>query len=107
LAPTTLSLKKLRKSKLSRQKQTKKSGKSPKYAINGVRKPKNERASPHRAQNACPKCGSTKVFWASGLPQIWSVWECRNCGYRGAFMIRNGELAKRIRTDYPKRTLKR
>jgi len=42
----------------------------------------------------CPKCGSTNVFWASGLPQLWSVWECRECGYRGALIIEDGKLAK-------------
>jgi ribosomal protein S27AE len=27
----------------------------------------------------CPRCGSTNIFWASGLPQLWSLWECKEC----------------------------
>jgi predicted RNA-binding Zn-ribbon protein involved in translation (DUF1610 family) len=52
----------------------------------------------------CPKCGSTNVFWASGLPQLWSVWECRNCGYRGAFVLRDGKLAEKLSHDYKRKT---
>lgn len=54
----------------------------------------------------CPKCGSTSLFWASGLPQLWSVWDCRNCGYRGAFVLRDGKLAERIAEDYRRKTIK-
>jgi predicted RNA-binding Zn-ribbon protein involved in translation (DUF1610 family) len=55
----------------------------------------------------CPKCGSTDVFWASGLPQLWSVWECRSCGYRGAFIVRDGGLAEKPREDFSKKSFKR
>jgi len=51
----------------------------------------------------CPRCGSTDVFWASGLPQLWSIWECRNCGYRGAFVIEDSKLAEKIRDDFERR----
>jgi len=50
----------------------------------------------------CPKCGSTNIFWASGLPQLWSIWECRDCGYRGAFIIEDSKLAEKIRREYLK-----
>ena len=50
----------------------------------------------------CPKCGSTNIFWASGLPQLWSIWECRDCGYRGAFIIEDSKLAQKIRKEYLK-----
>jgi predicted RNA-binding Zn-ribbon protein involved in translation (DUF1610 family) len=50
----------------------------------------------------CPKCGSPEVFWASGLPQLWSTWECRNCGYRGALIIENIEIAMKLREDFTK-----
>ena len=50
----------------------------------------------------CPKCGSTEIFWASGLPQLWSIWECRECGYRGALVVEDGKLAKKIRQDFLK-----
>jgi DNA-directed RNA polymerase subunit M len=54
----------------------------------------------------CPKCGSSNIFWASGLPQLWSVWECRNCGYRGAFVLRDGKLAEKLSQDYKRKTRK-
>jgi predicted RNA-binding Zn-ribbon protein involved in translation (DUF1610 family) len=55
----------------------------------------------------CPKCGSTDVFWASGLPQLWSLWECKNCGYRGALILEDGKLAEKLRKDYQKGSVKR
>jgi len=54
----------------------------------------------------CPKCGSKNIFWASGLPQLWSLWECRDCGYRGAFIVEDSELAEKIREEYLKNKLK-
>jgi len=48
----------------------------------------------------CPKCGSTKMFWASGLPQFWSLWECRECGYQGALVLENGKLAAILRKEW-------
>jgi len=48
----------------------------------------------------CPRCGSSKVFWAQGLPQLWSLWDCQNCGYRGALIIEDGKLAAKIQKDY-------
>jgi len=54
----------------------------------------------------CPKCGSTNIFFASGLPQLWSIWECRNCGYRGAFVLRDGKLAEKLSRDYRGKTVK-
>lgn len=53
-----------------------------------------------RMMKFCPKCGSREVFWASGLPQFWSVWQCRECGYRGPFILEDGKLASKIRKDY-------
>jgi len=51
----------------------------------------------------CPKCGSTDIFWASGLPQLWSIWECRNCGYRGALVIQDSKLAVKLRENWKKK----
>jgi len=50
----------------------------------------------------CPRCGSAKVYWASGLPQLWSIWECKECGYRGALVIEDSESAAKIRERYLK-----
>lgn len=67
---------------------------------------KPERKPAKRGVTFCPRCGSTNVFWALGLPQLWSIWECRYCGYRGAFILRDGKLAKKLRTDYEKKNIK-
>jgi DNA-directed RNA polymerase subunit M len=48
----------------------------------------------------CPKCGSTDVFWAQGMPQFWSLWQCRNCGYRGALILEDGNLAKKLQEKW-------
>jgi DNA-directed RNA polymerase subunit M len=55
----------------------------------------------------CPKCGSTNVFYASGLPQLWSLWDCRNCGYRGALILEDGDLAEKLRKEWRKKKASR
>ena len=55
----------------------------------------------------CPKCGSTNVFYASGLPQLWSLWECRECGYRGVLILEDRKLAARLRSEWKKKRAKR
>jgi len=51
----------------------------------------------------CPRCGSGNVFWASGLPQLWSLWECRDCGYRGPLIVEDGKIASKIREEFLKK----
>jgi predicted RNA-binding Zn-ribbon protein involved in translation (DUF1610 family) len=51
----------------------------------------------------CPKCGSTDIFYARGLAQLWSIWECRHCGYYGAFIIEDGKLSKKLHEEYEKK----
>jgi DNA-directed RNA polymerase subunit M len=51
----------------------------------------------------CPKCGSTDIFWASGLPQLWSLWQCKNCGYQGAFILEDGKLALKLQEKWKKK----
>ncbi len=48
----------------------------------------------------CPKCGSDEVYWAQGMPQLWSIWDCHNCGYRGPVILEDGNMAKKLRTDW-------
>jgi transcription initiation factor TFIIIB Brf1 subunit/transcription initiation factor TFIIB len=48
----------------------------------------------------CPKCGSKNIEWV--LPQDWSKWECKDCGYIGVFIIDDGEIAEKIKSDYQK-----
>jgi len=69
--------------------------------------PKSERKTGKKCVRFCPKCGATNVFWASGLPQLWSIWECRNCGYRGGFIIEDGELAQKLREKYARKNVKK
>jgi predicted RNA-binding Zn-ribbon protein involved in translation (DUF1610 family) len=44
----------------------------------------------------CPKCGSTEVFWAQGLPQLWSLWQCNHCGYQGPVILEDGNVAEKL-----------
>jgi ribosomal protein S27AE len=59
----------------------------------------------HKARRGlkfCPRCGSNDVFFASGLPHLWSLWDCRTCGYRGAFILEDGKLALKLAEEYQK-----
>jgi ribosomal protein S27AE len=60
----------------------------------------NEGNSIKKEKKFCPKCGSTDLFWASGLPQMWSIWDCRKCGYRGPIVLEDSELAKKLREEW-------
>lgn len=51
----------------------------------------------------CPTCGSTNIFWVSGLPQLWSLWECKECGYKGAFVLEGGNLGVKLREEWKKK----
>jgi len=65
--------------------------------------PNKVEAKKKRTNKFCPKCGSTDVFWAQGMPQFWSLWQCRTCGYRGAFILENGNLALKLQEEWKKR----
>jgi DNA-directed RNA polymerase subunit M len=56
------------------------------------------------AAKFCPRCGSTDVFWAQGMPQFWSLWDCKNCGYRGALILENGNMAEKLQEKWKKKT---
>jgi len=49
----------------------------------------------------CPRCGSKNIEWV--LPQDWSKWECKDCGYIGVFVIEDGVIADKIREEYVKK----
>lgn len=53
----------------------------------------------------CPVCGSLNIDWE--LPQTWSRWKCKDCGYIGAFIIEDGIIAEQIRKDYIKNLSKK
>ena len=48
----------------------------------------------------CPRCGSNNIGWP--LPHDRQKWECKDCGYIGAFIIDDGEIAKEIQKEYIK-----
>lgn len=49
----------------------------------------------------CPRCGSKNIDWV--LPQDWSKWECKDCGYIGAFIIEDSKIADEIKREYLKK----
>jgi DNA-directed RNA polymerase subunit M len=38
------------------------------------------------------------------MPQFWSLWQCHNCGYRGAFILEDGKLASKLQKDWKNKT---
>ena len=54
----------------------------------------------------CPTCGSTNIFWAYGLPQLWSLWECKECGYKGALILEGGNLRAKLRNEWKKKHIR-
>ena len=104
MKPIANDAKRSRKSKLPKDRLLKKPRKKKlrtSRAFKGAEKVRSN--SVRREKTFCPRCGSTDVFWASGLPQIWSVWDCRHCGYRGAFIVRDGKLADKLREEYARK----
>jgi predicted RNA-binding Zn-ribbon protein involved in translation (DUF1610 family) len=51
----------------------------------------------------CPKCGLTNIFWVSGLPQLWSLWECKEYGYKGPLVLEDGRLGAKLREELEKK----
>jgi len=49
----------------------------------------------------CPNCGSTNIKWIN--PQMWSHWICYNCGYQGAIVLEDEEIAEEVRKEYLKK----
>jgi len=75
--------------------------------MNAVQKAKNKPKTRKRGVTFCPKCGSTNILWASGLAQLWSIWECKVCRYRGAFILEDGKLADKLQEAYTKKIAQR
>jgi predicted RNA-binding Zn-ribbon protein involved in translation (DUF1610 family) len=70
----------------------------PKTPKKNTNKPK----KPHPIK-FCPKCGSTEIFWAQGLPQLWSIWQCHNCGYQGSLILEDSEtVAAKLQEKWQK-----
>lgn len=57
----------------------------------------------HASAKFCPRCGSTDVFWAQGMPQFWSLWDCRDCGYRGPVILEDGNIAEKLQEEWNKK----
>ncbi|HLN44672.1 MAG TPA: hypothetical protein VK209_03100 [Candidatus Sulfotelmatobacter sp.] len=56
------------------------------------------------ASKFCPRCGSIDVFWAQGMPQLWSLWQCKECGYYGPVILENGNLAEKLQEKWKNKT---
>jgi ribosomal protein L37AE/L43A len=46
----------------------------------------------------CPKCGSSNINCLVFFRP--SIWKCLDCGYEGAFMVEDGQLADEIQKRY-------
>ena len=46
----------------------------------------------------CPRCGSANIGWL--IPHDRQKWECKDCGYVGAFIIEDSKMADEIRKEY-------
>ena len=49
----------------------------------------------------CSRCGSSNIGWL--IPHDRQKWECKDCGYIGAFIIDDSEIADEIKKDYNKK----
>ena len=48
----------------------------------------------------CPRCGSKNIGFI--LPHDMQKYECKDCGYTGAFIIDDGIIADEIKKEYLK-----
>ncbi|UCH38024.1 MAG: hypothetical protein JSV76_02335 [Candidatus Bathyarchaeota archaeon] len=48
----------------------------------------------------CPVCGSTDIDWVGGLAILAPYSECKECGYRGIFVMGTVEFVKKVREAY-------
>ena len=48
----------------------------------------------------CPRCGSPNIDWV--LPHDRQKWDCKDCGFVGAFIIEDGTMAEEIHKEYLK-----
>ncbi len=47
----------------------------------------------------CPRCGGGRLKYAVNGSTV-NMYECRDCGYTGSFVIEGYELAKEIRKKF-------
>jgi predicted RNA-binding Zn-ribbon protein involved in translation (DUF1610 family) len=106
MSGVTKDAERVRRPKLPKRRLLRRQRKRFNHAHDGGQEIKPKRTGYKRGMLFCPQCGSTNLFWASGLPHLWSIWECKNCGYRGAFIVRDGKLAEKVRENYAKKTAK-
>ena len=66
----------------------------------GLFKKKDKEKKKPFAAKFCPRCGSTDIYWAQGMPQFWSTWDCKNCGYNGAFILEDGNMAEKLQEEW-------
>lgn len=59
---------------------------------------KEKRKTPFQGSSA-PNVVQQMSFGAQGMPQFWSIGDCRNYGYHGAFILENGNLSKKLQKE--------
>jgi hypothetical protein len=37
------------------------------------------------------------------MPQLWSIWECHNCGYRGPVILEDGNMGQKLQEEWKKK----
>jgi ribosomal protein L37AE/L43A len=107
LKPTVKDAQRIRKTRLQKERPLKKPRKMKPGLLRASKEAEKARSkTDERGKMFCPRCGSADVFWVSGLPQIWSVWDCRHCGYRGTFIVKDSKLADKLREEYARKVAK-
>ncbi len=56
-----------------------------------------------RGAKFCPRWDLQKHLLGPRPATTWSIWECRNCGYHGAFIVEDGKMATKIQEEYTKK----
>lgn len=46
---------------------------------------------------SCPCCGSKNLNY---MPWLGEIYLCRECGYNGALVVENGEIAEAIAKEF-------
>lgn len=49
----------------------------------------------------CPECGSSRLYYLLGF-RLGQIYVCKRCGYQGAFVVEDGEMAAKMREEWIK-----
>lgn len=60
-----------------------------------------EESKKPRGRLYCPRCGSSNLFYYLGS-YVGQIYECKECGYRGSFVIEDSSIGVEIRKKWIK-----